>query len=306
MKPIHVVVVCVLAAICVPWALHGRYVFHVATLVALTIPMALSLNLMLRLGQLTLAQPAFMGIGAYGSALLAARVGVPTTAAVLVGGVIAALFAAAVGPIFLRIKGVFFVLLTFSFSQIVNLIFQEWSSLTGGNGGLYGLPKLSILGLQITTPNAMYPVALLFALLVFAVMIAMERSAIGAIFGGLNEDEMMSRSFGSNALSWRVAAFTFSGFIAGVSGGLYAFYIGYLSPEAFGLRQTISLIVINSIGGATSALGPLLGTILVVPLPEFLRDAQQYQQLSYGICLILFLKFMRRGLVSLVEVRGNA
>ncbi|CAN5725416.1 branched-chain amino acid ABC transporter permease [soil metagenome] len=284
-----------------PWAFDSRYVFHITTMIAIMIPMALGLNLMMRIGQLSLAQPAFMGLGAYGSALLTMRLGMPPVLALLASALLAAGLATLAGRVFLRTKGVYFVLLTYAFGQIINLVFQEWTSLFGGNSGLYGIPKFSLLGMRLTQVSQYYVLALLFAALAFAAMRAIERSDIGAIFQSLNEDEMLSRSLGSNALSWRIAAFTFSAFLAGISGGIYAFYIGFLSPDPFGFRASVDLIVINAIGGVSSVLGPLLGAIVVVPLPELLRDARQYQLLIYGLCLIVFLIFIKQGLVSLID-----
>lgn len=287
----------------VPPALGNPYVLHIATMIAITVPLALGMNLMLKVGQLSLAQPAFMGLGAYGAALLTMRLGVPPLLSLVLGGFMAAVAAAVVGPVFLRIKGVYFVLLTYAFGQIVNLVFQEWTSLFGGNNGLYGIPKFAILGLRLTAVQHYYILGLALAAIVYAAMRTIERSDIGAIFQSLNENEMLSRSIGSNSLAWRISAFAVSAFVAGISGGLYAFYIGFLSPDAFGFRLSVDLIVINAIGGANTVLGPLLGAILVVPLPELLRDAREYQLLIYGLCLMVFLLFMRRGLVSFVQRR---
>lgn len=302
MKPVHIYLV-VAALALLPWTLDSQYVFHVATMIAIMIPMALGLNLMMKIGQLSLAQPAFMGIGAYGSALLVMRLGLPPMLALSLSALLAAVIACVAGSVFLRIKGVYFVLLTYAFGQIVNLVFQEWTSLFGGNGGLYGIPKFSIFGMRLTAVSHYYIFGLIFATIFYALMRVIERSDIGAIFQSLNENEMLSRSIGSNAHAWRIAAFTLSAFIAGVSGGIYAFYLGFLSPDAFGFRLSVDLIVINAIGGANSVLGPLLGAILVVPLPEMLRDARQYQLLIYGVCLMVFLIFCRQGLVSLLQPR---
>jgi branched-chain amino acid transport system permease protein len=216
---------------------------------------------------------------------------------------VAAVTALIFGPVFLRIKGVYFALLTYAFGEIVYLIFEEWTSLSGGNSGLYGIPKFSILGLRLTAIQQYYIFGLVLTAIFYTAVRAIERSDIGAIFQSLNEDEMLSRSIGSNALAWRIAAFTFGAFIAGISGGLYAFYIGFLSPDPFGFRASVDLIVINVIGGASSVLGPLLGAILIVPLPELLREARQYQLLIYGLCLMGFLIFLKDGLVSLIEPR---
>ena len=295
--------VAIVALALAPWVIGSRYIFHIATMIAIMIPLALGLNLMLKIGQLSMAQPALMGIGAYASALLTMRLHWPPMLSLVSGGLLAALMALLFGPIFLRIKGVFFVLLTYAFGQIIDLVFQEWVSLFGGNSGLYGIPKFAILGLRLTAVWQYYIFALIFASISYAAMRAIERSDIGAIYASLNEDEMLSRSMGSNALAWRIAAFTFSALLAGISGGLYAFYIGFLSPDPFGFRLSVDLVVMNVIGGATSALGPLLGAIVIVPLPELLRDARQYQLLIYGLCLIVFLIFLRQGLASLIEQR---
>jgi branched-chain amino acid transport system permease protein len=305
MKPLHIFLGVSILAL-VPWMVDSQYVFHIATMIAIMIPMALGMNMMLKIGQLTMAMPAFMGIGAYGSALLTIRLGVPPLLAMSLGALMAAVIAAAVGPVFLRIKGVYFVLLTYAFGQIVNLVFQEWTSFFGGNNGLYGIPKFSVFGMRLTSTPQYYVMGLILATLVYVAVRAIERSDIGAIFQSLNENEMLSRSIGSNAIAWRIAAFTFSALAAGFSGGVYAFYIGFLSPDAFGFRLSVDLIVINAVGGVHSVLGPLLGAILVVPLPELLRDARQYQLLIYGVCLMVFLIFIRQGLVSLIQRRRSA
>ncbi|CAH1648277.1 MULTISPECIES: branched-chain amino acid ABC transporter permease [unclassified Chelatococcus] len=285
----------------IPWVANNRYVFHIATMIAIMAPLALSMNLMLRIGQLSMAHSAFMGIGAYASALLTMRLGLPPLASLLSGGVLAALAALVLGPVFLRIKGVYFVLLTYAFGQIVNLVFQEWTSLFGGNSGLYGIPKFSLAGYRLTAVSQYYVFALLFTVLAYWMVRTIERSDIGAILQSLNEDEMLSRSIGADALSWRIAVFTFSAAIAGISGGIYAFYIGFLSPQAFGFQLSVDLVVMNVIGGTSVALGPLLGAIVVVPLPELLREAKQYQLLIYGLCLMVFLIFIKQGLVSLID-----
>jgi len=290
----------------VPWLLDNRYVFHIATMITIMIPMALSMNLLLKIGQLSIAQPAFMGIGAYGSALLVMRLGMPPALALLAGGVIATAIAVLVGPLFLRIKGVYFVLLTYAFGQIVNLVFQEWTSLFGGNNGLYGIPKFSIFGLRLTQSPHYYVLGLLFLALFYALMRRIERSDIGAIYESLNENETLSRALGADALAWRIGTFALSAFIAGISGGIYAFYIGFLSPETFGFLMSVDLIVVNAIGGVASALGPVVGAILILPLPELLRDAREYQLLIYGVCLVVFLLFFRKGLVVFLQRRGRA
>lgn len=296
------VVLAVVLVSVVPWIWGSRYIFHIATMTAIMIPLALSMNLMLKVGQLSLAQAAFYGIGAYGAALLSMRLGVPTFLSLFLGGLLAAALALVIGPIALRIKGVYFVLLTFAVTMIVNLILQDWVSLTQGNSGLYGIPRLTILGFAMRGVEHFYILALVFAALTFAGIWAIERSDIGAIYQSMEENDMVTRSLGGNAMAWRIATFVLSAFIAGVAGGIYAFYIRFLSPDPFGFRMLVDLIVINTVGGPSTVFGPLIGAIIMVPLPELLRDFEAYRMLIYGLCLMFFVLFFRRGLVALVKI----
>ena len=300
----RLILLAIIAALAVlPFAIASRYIFHIATMIAIMIPLACSLNLMLQIGQMSMAHPAFMGLGGYTCALLMMKLGVPALLSLPAGGLVAACFALVFGPVFLRIRGVYFVLLTYAFGQIVNLVFQEWTSLFGGNSGLYRIPKFSILGWRLTQASQYYVLAMIFAAMAYLALRAVERSDMGAVYRSLNEDEMLSRSLGADALAWRIAAFTLTAFFAGVSGGLYALYIGFLSPDAFGWRLTVDLLLMNVVGGASAILGPLIGAIAIVPLPELLRDAKQFQLLIYGCCLIVFLLFLKDGLISLLLPR---
>lgn len=299
MKPWHLYIAMGLLSL-LPLLLGNRYIYHVATMITIMAPMALSMGLMIRVGQLSLAQSAFMGIGAYASALLSLKLGLPPVLAFVAGGVISACFALLLGPVFLRIKGVFFVLLTFAFGQIIFLTLQDWTSLTGGNGGLVGIPKFTLFGFRLRGAQHFYWFGLGLTLCVYFGLRLLERSRVGTIFRAMEENDMLCRSMGSNVLKWRLFAFALSAFVAGLSGSLYAFYIGFLSPDAFGFRLSVDLIVMNVIGGSASFLGPLIGALVIVPLPEVLRDMQEFQLMLYAISLILFLLFARRGLVSLL------
>lgn len=284
-----------------PWIYFNQYFIHIGVMIGIGATLALSVNLMLRIGQLSIAHAAFMGLGAYGSALLAMRLKLPVLAAIPLSAFSVALLAILLGPIFLRIKGVYFVLLTFAFGEVVNLIFQAWVDVFGGNNGLFGIPKLSAFGYRMTDIRFYYVSALAMAALAYFVTSRLYRSETGAIMESIEENEELSRSLGVDALRYRIAIFGLSGLFAGLCGGLYAHYIGFLSPEAFSFWTVVNVIVINVIGGASSPLGPVLGAVLLVPLPELLRDAKEYQVLSYGILLMLFLLFLPTGLVGLLD-----
>jgi branched-chain amino acid transport system permease protein len=297
MKKIIFAVV-VLAVAGVPLAIGGKYALHVGSMIAITATLALSMNLMLRIGQVSMAQGAFMGMGAYSSALLTMKLDWSPMVAMLASAVVVGMLAVALGFVFLRIKGVFFVLLTYAFAQIVNLSIQEASTWTGGNNGLYGIPKLAILGFRMVEPSAFYLCALAVAVLAWAVVHSVFRSRIGAILDSIEQDEGLSRALGTNALRWRVAVFGLSAVLASLAGSLFAHHLNFLSPANFTFLQNVDLLIMNIVGGVSSPTGAVLGALILVPLPELLRDAKQYELLIYGGILLGSLLFLRDGLVG--------
>ena len=148
------------------------------------------------------------------------------------------------------------------------------------------------------TPRSYYFFALALAGVTFLVALGIFRSAPGAVLDSLNENEGLSQSLGVNALSYRVSVFALSGFFAGLAGSVYAHYTGFLSPEAFGFSTFVDLLMINVVGGIASPIGPVFGAILLVPLPELLRDAKQYQMLTYGLLLMAAVLFLPSGVVG--------
>lgn len=281
-----------------PLSVESRYIHHVGVLVAISVSLSLSLNMTLRIGQLSAAQAAFMGLGAYASALLMMRLSAPFWIAFLCAGVIVGAFAIVLGPIFLRVKGVYFVLLTFALGQAVVLLFQEWVSLFGGNNGLMGVPQASLFGFVFNGPRKFYYLALALAGATFLATTALFRGRPGAILHSLAEDDVLSQSLGLDVLSYRVAVFAISAVFAGWTGSLYAHYTGFLSPEAFNFWTFVDALVVNVVGGLFWPVGPVIGAILLVPLPELLRDAKQYQMLSYGLLLLVFVFMMPTGLTG--------
>jgi len=295
-----------LAVILSPWVTGGKYELHIATMVAIMGMLALSMNLMLRIGQLSMAHGAFMGLGAYTTALLCMKLNMPPVLAIVIAGLMVGLIAIVLGTIFLRIKGIYFVLLTYAFGEIINLIFQEWVSLFGGNNGLYGVPKLSAFGYRLTDPGTYYLLTVVFVAATYLLIRKIFRSNIGAILDSLEQDEPLSQSLGVNPLSWRIGVFAVSAMLASVAGSLYAFKIGFLSPQAFSFSLSVDLVVMNVVGGALSPIGPLLGALIIVPLPELLRSVKDYQLLCYGVVLLVFLVFFRDGLMGLIKKTQKA
>jgi branched-chain amino acid transport system permease protein len=288
-----------------PFVIDQRFIIHIGVMIALFATLALSMNIMLRIGQLSMVHAAFMGLGAYGSALLMMRLAFPFWLAFLVSGLLVAVLAGVVGPVFLRIKGVYFVLLTFALNQVIIFNFIEWVDLFGGNNGLTGIPRPSIFGLVMRQPREYYFLALALAVASFVLVRAIYRSEWGVVIDSINEDELLSRSLGVNAMGFRWVLFCLSGFLAGLSGSVYAHYLTFLSPDAFSFLTVVDVILMNVLGGMASPFGPVIGAIVLVPLPEMLRNTAQYQALAYGLLLLVLQLFLPDGIIGLVRrLRG--
>ncbi|AZY48486.1 branched-chain amino acid ABC transporter permease [Bordetella avium] len=292
----------IVALLCWPiWTGQPRFYLHLAVMVSIYAALAMSMNLLLRIGQLSLAHGALFGLGAYASAILSRDHGFSFPAAFIMAGVLTALVAALAGPVFMRIKGVHFALLTFALGEAIVLCFIEFHGLFGGNNGFGDIPPMSA-GLPIPPGRyGAYLVAVSFALVVYFGLRLLYRREWGMVAASLQQNEALVTSGGLNVLSFRVSVFVLSAAIAGCAGSIYAHYQGYISPDAFGFWTAVNAVIMNVLGGVGALAGAVIGAVLLVPLPELLRGLQQYQRLIYGLTLILLLLFMPQGLTALAR-----
>lgn len=284
-----------------PFLIGERFTWHVAILIGIKALLALSLHLMLRIGQLSLAQAGFMGMGAYASALLTRDLGVPFLLAFSAAITIPAIIAWVIGAVILKVRGVHFALLTFVMGEAIVLVFVEFVFPFGGNNGLMSIPPASIMGMPLHSRESFYILVLAVVALSLLVLRAMLHGQSGHVLRGLDNNESLVQSLGIDALAWRRFVFAVAAGIAGASGSLYAHYLSYISPEAFNITTTINALVMNVVGGVGAVVGPLIGAIILVPLPELFRAAIAWQLLLYGLSLLALMLFMPRGLSGLLR-----
>ncbi|MGI6856114.1 branched-chain amino acid ABC transporter permease [Mesorhizobium sp. 1B3] len=302
MRNSHIVLAVFIAAAALsPFLIGGRFTFHIAILIGIKALLALSLHLMLRIGQLSLVQAGFMGMGAYASALLTRDVGFPFLLGLASAIAIPAAIAYAIGTIILKVRGVHFALLTFVMGEAIVLIFVEFVFPFGGNNGLMSIPAASIFGLSLHSRESFYIFVLVVAGLALLVLRGMLHGQPGRILDGLDKNEPLVQALGIDALGWRRFVFVVSAGIAGASGSLYAHYLSYISPEAFNVTTTINVLVMNVIGGVGAIAGPIIGAMILVPLPELFRTAIAYQQFLYGVSLLLLMMFLSQGLTGVLR-----
>ncbi|MGQ9694459.1 MAG: branched-chain amino acid ABC transporter permease [Thermodesulfobacteriota bacterium] len=261
---------------------------------------AWGVRLIMSTGQLTLGHAAYMAIGAYASALLVMKVGLSFWVAFPLAGVISTLVALLIGYLTLRIKGVYFSIITFAFAEIIRLIIIHWPNLLGGYGGLANIPAPHpFLTIRFSSRLPYYYLLLALILITYLVMVRIDQSRLGKIFSSIHESDTLAESIGINIMKYKIMAFCIGCFFAGLSGSFYAHYFNFTSPEFFTIWQSIYCLIFVLVGGAGSVFGPLVGSFFLTLIPEILRVAKEYEPIIYAIILILVMFLLPGGLISL-------
>lgn len=290
-----VIAVVVVLLLALPMFAQDKFVLSVAVTTFITAIAAASLHLIVRTGHVSLGHAAFMGIGAYVSAIATLNYGLPFPVAVCLAFLAPAALALIVGPILLRLTGKYFVLVTLLFGEIVRTVFVNWTDVTGGSTGLSGVPAPSA---YFANAVPFYYLALGFAIVIIAFIGRLLASEIGRSIDSIRESEALARCSGVPVLSTKVAVFMLGCGIVGVAGALQVHFVRYIDPTSFALEQSLNLVVINVIGGMFTLIGPIVGTLFIVLLPEFLRSYVELQHVFFGIVLILVMAFFSGGIAD--------
>lgn len=288
-----------LALLAFPLLVSNRFYLHVGNMLLINSIVVVGFGLISRTGQLSLSHAAFMGLGAYASALLSIRWELPPILTIFLAAVLCGLVAYSVGFVILRLRGVYFVLVTFLIGQIFHLSLLDFSDLTRGANGLVGIPPMSVLGLRLTSQASFYWFALISALVVVVMAWLLLRSPTGRAFASIEENITLAGASGINTARYQSLAFAIGSALAGLGGALYAHYMRFISPDIFTFWVSVSFVVMVVVGGRRTMTGWLLGAAFITPLPEVLRDAKEFQQIFYGLVLIVVLMFLPGGLASL-------
>ena len=197
-----------------------------------------------------------MCVGAYTSALLAKNLGVPFELSLLGGALLAAVVGLAIGYPSLRLRGVYFAMVTVAFVEVIRLIAAIWVPLTRGMSGLSGIPKPSLLGMTLTTKTSQYYLALGLMRGHPPHPLKLERSRLGLIWKSIGMADNLAQSLGVNVAAYKLLAFTLGCFFAGVAGAFYAHFVRFLFPPEFGFLMATNILVYNFVGGRGHFVGP--------------------------------------------------
>jgi branched-chain amino acid transport system permease protein len=294
-----VLAVLVILALLVP-ELGGDYYVHVFALVFTNVILAASLRPSLTCGQLNIGHSAFMSVGAYTSALLAKNLAVPFEISLLCGALLATAVGLAIGYPSLRLRGVYFAMVTVAFVEVIRLIAQLWVSLTRGMSGLSGIPKPSLLGITLTTKASQYYLVVGLALVILLVLWKLEHSRLGLIWKSIGMGDNLAQSLGVNIARHKLLAFMLGCFFAGIAGSFYAHFIRFLFPPEFGFLMATNILVYNYVGGRGHFVGPIVGAIFLSLLSEPFRGSP-YETIFFSIAMLLTILFLPGGLITLPE-----
>jgi len=297
----------------VPWLLSAavprqqRYILHVLIFTAIVAALALSYDLVVgHVGSLSLAHPAFFGIGAYTAAILATRAEWPFLAGVLGAVIAAALVAALVGVPLFRLAEHAFAVGTLGLALVTSVVANNWVEVTRGPLCVTGIPKPRLGPLAITTLPAFYWLALAALVAVALFYRGLTTFRLGRAFHAVRDNEPLAGAAGVDPLKYRLLAFTLAAAIAGGIGALYAHYLSVMCPEEMTVSLTVNLLVIVFLGGVGSLRGVLLGAVVFTALPEVLRLAPTWRLVIYGGLLLLVVIRSPGGLESLLRRTAGA
>ncbi len=278
----------------------GEYPRHVIVVLMINIMMAGGLHIIIKSGQLSLAQGGFMGIGAYGYAL-SAMSGLPNPIPVVVGVALSGAIAYVIGAIVCRMRGVYFVLATFALGEITRGIFNNWSSVTRGATGITNIPGMGIGGVTISSRMGFGILAVLLAAAMLWLLRRVVRSNFGWRLLAISQSELLSESIGFDTITDKVKAFVIGSCLASLGGALYASYVRYVSPIDFTFWRSVDLLTMNVIGGMGNLFGSTLGAVTFSVLSEGFRASKEFHIILYGALLIGIMRFAPAGLLGLFE-----
>ena len=287
----------------------AAYLEHLVVMSGLAVMLAISLDLAAgHAGLLSIAHAAFYGIGAYASAILTTQAGVGACCSALAGILMAVLLSAAISWPAARLHRDHFVIATFGLQIVVYNLFNNWQVTTGGSMGIGGIPRPHVCWWTLQSAGEFALLTSLVCAISWLGSQRLLRSPWGRLLHAVREDEVLAQALGKNATLIRVIVFGISCAVAALAGSIYAHYITYIDPTCFTVTDSVMVVAMVIVGGAGSRIGPVIGAISLVALPEALRfvglpqaAAANIRQVIFGALLVGMMMYRPRGLLGRYE-----
>jgi branched-chain amino acid transport system permease protein len=294
---------CILAlSLIFPLLTQDDYFLHTVIMIFLFLVYTTTYRLILFTGQLHLGANAFIGAGAYASAILVRDLGVSFWLAIFLAGAIAAVLAVGIGYFALRVKGVYFAIITWSFAESLRFLYMRMETVFGGPSGFFGIPGPDPLpfleSIDFIEKTHYYYLALALLLLTLWILYRLEHSRFGLILAGIREGDRLAASVGVNIMRYKVASFAICSGLAGMGGSFYAHYTYFISPNDFTVLLTIFLALYVVVGGLSKLSGAIIGTVVLFIAGELFAGFGFYRMMLFAGLTIIVLRFFPGGLVD--------
>ncbi len=281
---------------------------EIAVFLVINVLLVVSYRLLTLTGEWSLGHVVIMGVGAYASALMTKRLGVPVPISMLLGAGTAALIAYILSFPLFRMKGFYFLIGSFAAGEIIRLLWKRFREPFGGPKGLKLIPEfpgieIGPVSIDFFEPTSYYYLCLIIVSLSIWVMYRLERSSLGLIFRAVHWQDKLAEALGVDTRKYRTMAFVIASFFAGLSGALLAHYVGTINPNRFNVEEMVFVLTWAIVGGTATIYGPILGVVMLTIINEvLLRELglDQWRPLFYGLILIAAVLFLPKGLESIV------
>ena len=289
------------------------YIAHLLIIIGVFAILTMGQNIILGYtGLFGIAQAGFYGIGAYTSALLVLKLGLPFWLGLPMAGIVAGLIGWLLGLCTMRLGGDYFCIATLGFVVIVRQVLLNWEGLTRGAFGLTNIPRPEFFGFALDSRLSYCSLVWLVLLALGAVMYNIGESRLGRAFKAIRDNEIAALGMGIRNVQVKITAVALGSAYAGVAGALYAHYAGYIEPSAFTMMETIIVLCMAVLGGMGSVTGSILGAAILTAVPELLRlvgvsgTLSVYRQLLYGLILVAAILIRPQGVMGKLEFRPMA
>lgn len=286
-----------------PVAFPSNYYFRIATLVWISALAVIGLNLLMGYaGQVSLGHAGFFGMGAYAVAVGPTHLGIPPVASALLGAASAGLLAFVVGRPILKLRGHYLAVATLGMGILVAMVLNNEAQWTGGPDGM-PVSRLVLFGFKVKGPVMWYWITAGFLFVGAWLALNLVDSPLGRALRALHDSETAARVGGIDVARHKLIVFVISAVYAAVAGSLLAFFDGLVTPNTAGFLHSIQLVTMVVLGGMGSILGSLVGAAVLVTLPQALTVFHDYEHLMLGLMMMLFMIFLRRGIVPTLRDR---
>jgi len=259
----------------------------------------LGLNLLLGYtGLLSFGQSTFFGSAAYVAGWLLKQYGINAFLALGIGVGVGAASAALVGYLCVQRSGLYFIMLTFALNQLFYFIAYQWTSVTGGEDGMPGVPRPALAGIDFTNPLVYYALVSLLFLAALWIMKRIVESPLGKILQAIRENEVRAEAVGYDVPRFKLLAFVIGGAFSGLAGVLYAMLFGIVPLEAIGFVFSGNVLFATLIGGSGSLYGPVIGSFVFIWLSESVSTLWARWPLLLGVAFVIVVLFLRGGVVE--------